>query len=1587
VGEPGLANIEVTLKDDFGTPIMTTTTDSTGHYLFTGVTPGSGYYVEVTGGLPSGLTQSSPSGHTDDRTDPISLIVSQGNNRDEFGTAAYNNSNGSENWSANPWVETDGAGGGAGGGEIQITGGELRINDDTGGAANSIYRPLSIPADATMATLSFDWRTTGVEAADTIILEISPDGTTYTTLETFTGIAGATNGSRSIDVSDYLAAGTTIRFRVSAGYTGADDFFYVDDVNVAYSAVLTTYLSADLGYRTSPGTAAIGNTVWSDANSSTTRDAGEPGLAGVSVQLWSDANSNGTFEPGSGDTLWGTATTAPDGSYLFTGVPASGTEDYFVYVDGSQAALTGYTRTTPPNDPLYLNNLSAGDVVQYANFGYNSGTTYSITDRVWLDSDGDGTQDVGESGISGITVALLDASDNIIATTATGSNGNFQFTGVSAGVRYSWKITDTAGVLTNYYGTTASALAGTFQMPGTLTGNLDYTSTPHFGYNLTRSIGDTAFNDNGTGGGTVGDGVQNGSEPGISGVTVLLYLDDGDNVFEPGTGAGRDGAPVATTTTDPNGKYLFSGLPNGTYWVSIDNTQSALSGFDTLTTADNSGVAGHQRSVALVGGVSQMGVDYGYRASTSYSASGTLWNDADNDGVLDGGEAGLAGVTIALLQGGNVIATTTTAANGTYSFSGLPSGTYAVKITDNSGVLSNFIGTYEKTEGTTGPFDGQETLDLTSGDQTADFGYANPIFPTLVQLSFFGAHERDGEVVVEWETSYERNTLGFNLLRLDAATGNYETVNTGLLPAMHRHYLGGRYSLVDRGATAGGAYHYRLIEVERNGSQNVYGPFIVSVQRQDSPRSEGTRTSMAYRSVKADSGHGSDYSRQERRHAGEEKALFLAGQKSGRSAHATLMNRSAQATGTRIKIPVREAGLYYLDADDIAALWGLSRARTVNMIEHAQLSLSNKGKQVAYLPAENNAGIFFYGTGTDSVYTGENIYWIDRGEGRTMRYEDAPTRVPATGDETFTADLHIEQDVIPNMSQTNNPAEDYWNWDLLFLSGFYSDPPKSFTFSVHGSTDTHATATLQLHLVGGSDGGTSPDHHVVVSLNSQDIGEGQWDGLNSYTLTATFDQSLLNEGENTLEVRGVLDAGVEWSMFLIDSFDLTYEKQYGTSGNRLSFTGDGNQAVTVRGFTTLSPDILVLNITNPRKPRVHVATIAGSPGDYEISMSPVSSDAPYLAIAADAAVKVANAQAVNPSNLQATSNRADYLIIVPEQLRSAVQPLADYRNAQGMRTMVVNLDDIMNEFNHGLSSPKAIRKFLTHAYKNWRKAPRYVVLAGGGTWDFRDNLGAGGNLIPPAMVATPYGLATSDNHLADVNGDHVPEMAIGRLPVLTPEELQAVISKIKAFENTAGNRAILLADHPDEGGDFTSDSEEIATLFPSTYTLQKVYLANLSFDVARTMLSTYLNGGSVFFNYIGHGSLDSLSKTGIFANTNWYPDALLVDSLSNGNGLPIMAGMTCTMGEFGVPGYLSLSQSLVLKGNGGAAAVWSPTTLSDNEEAKLLNSEFYRAFFVNGKKVLGDAVLQSFQNYKLNGTMPYMTEIYAILGDPALRIK
>jgi len=247
------------------------------------------------------------------------------------------------------------------------------------------------------------------------------------------------------------------------------------------------------------------------------------------------------------------------------------------------------------------------------------------------------------------------------------------------------------------------------------------------------------------------------------------------------------------------------------------------------------------------------------------------------------------------------------------------------------------------------------------------------------------------------------------------------------------------------------------------------------------------------------------------------------------------------------------------------------------------------------------------------------------------------------------------------------------------------------------------------------------------------------------------------------------------------------------------------------------------------------------------------------------------------------------------------------------------------------------------------------------------------------MTETPQMLSPSDNLFGDIDGDHVPEIAIGRLPVLTAEELQGVIDKIIAYENTASNRIVMLADNQDNGGNFPADSNDIAALVPSGYPVEKIYLSDYSLSSARQMLIGSINNGVTLLNYIGHAGLDRLANEGLLLSSD-------IASLQNSGRPFVLAAMTCTMGNFALPGYDSMGEALVTRNNGGAVAVWAPTGLSLNFLAKILDEHFIRGAFVNTGAALGDVMLDAMHQYKATGNPVYIMDIYTLQGDPALQM-
>lgn len=332
--------------------------------------------------------------------------------------------------------------------------------------------------------------------------------------------------------------------------------------------------------------------------------------------------------------------------------------------------FSGKTLAIPPIAPVNVGDAAVGDTI-------------------FRDWNGDGIQGPEDEGVLGVTVELLDAGNNLIATTITGENGDYLFNSLAVGTYTVRLVTGVDTPLEGYVPTYDPDGGAANQAAVSLTSgqqdlNVDFGYLP-FGAGI---IGDTIWKDDGSGGGAQGDGLQSGTEPGLPGVSVYLFEDTNANGIIDTTDA-----LMVATQTDSNGNYSFSGLPFGiNFLVDADETDPDFS----AAFLPGETIAASTAGLIPVSPLSaeeptNLEVDFGYYVVPPARIGDQIFIDNDADGLYTAGiDDFLAGIEVRLFvdvnangsldPGEMIIATTSSDINGQYDFSGLPSGSYIVDV-------------------------------------------------------------------------------------------------------------------------------------------------------------------------------------------------------------------------------------------------------------------------------------------------------------------------------------------------------------------------------------------------------------------------------------------------------------------------------------------------------------------------------------------------------------------------------------------------------------------------------------------------------------------------------------------------------------------------------------------------------------------------------------------------------------------------------------------------------------------------------------------------------------------------------------------
>ncbi|MCM8797614.1 MAG: C25 family cysteine peptidase [Candidatus Omnitrophica bacterium] len=710
----------------------------------------------------------------------------------------------------------------------------------------------------------------------------------------------------------------------------------------------------------------------------------------------------------------------------------------------------------------------------------------------------------------------------------------------------------------------------------------------------------------------------------------------------------------------------------------------------------------------------------------------------------------------------------------------------------------------------------------------------------------------------------------------------------------------------------------------------------------------------------------------------------------------------------RLKIYTRGEGLYKLDYGNIynAGFYDIVwlDPQTIKLYHHGrEIPIYIKGEEDGWFNSDDY--IVFYAPTFNSIYSARDCYILEYGGinlGLRMEEVTPPTAEARVFPSAYSYTLHAEenQDYWPEAAGPDDTTDHWFSLNYIF-----NDAQTDFTLQTNNlSADSSYEASLKIKLWSCLE--IPQNHHIQVLLNGYELTQKDWEGRTFQVIETKFPASYLIEGENTVSFNLALDTGEEFDLVLVDYIELCYKKRFSAEENKITFDYSSSELcefaipnftlsdislyavsdeTSVQRFTGLIPAFNEVNNT-------YTLTFKDAPVNSKRYIALLQYNAPD-SLAVD-----------NPSDLKRLSNQADLLIITAKDFIDTLQPLVELRQRQKLNVRVVDVEDIFDEFNHGVSSPHAIKDFLKYAYKNWKRpAPTYVLLVGDASYDYKDYYSLGRtNFVPTYLTYTQYfGQTGSDNWFVcldepqEINGllqdDILPDMLIGRFPVRTSEELTNIIDKIIAYDTQGWadwqkNLLFIVDEDPQLSAPFLQASQDSIGLLSKNggYLAAQIRLADYA-DIkeAKDEIKTNINNGSLWVQFTGHGAVKTWSSSYVFTDRD-------ILELKNYGKYPFIESLTCMDGFYLHPFiYECMAEVFLKQKERGAVAYWSSTGMTDTEGQLAMNKGLFEAVFVDKNTNLGSATTQAkVYSYSINGA--YRNDwisTWTLFGDPSLNLK
>ncbi|HED05502.1 MAG TPA: hypothetical protein ENI61_02315, partial [Ignavibacteria bacterium] len=637
-----------------------------------------------------------------------------------------------------------------------------------------------------------------------------------------------------------------------------------------------------------------------------------------------------------------------------------------------------------------------------------------------------------------------------------------------------------------------------------------------------------------------------------------------------------------------------------------------------------------------------------------------------------------------------------------------------------------------------------------------------------------------------------------------------------------------------------------------------------------------------------------------------------------------------------IKLAVPNDGIYRIDYQDL-----LDYGLNPGSIDPSTIKIYWKGKQLPLFLKTAHSGTFQqndyiefwatknYGspnyrkivpTGSDYLnymnrYSDTTIVWLTWG-GSAGRRVSVDSIKNSSSTDTLTSYLnfqHFEKDVrlwyydsvVPRIQLPFWQENKVWTWSFWGTNGGFTLPFVASDIVPDSKFETF------VRLISNGSNIQKDAHKTGIEVNSNSIQDSiTFNYKQTVNFISSFSSKTLKDGANTLRLIGMPTRG-RFQQVLLDWIDIQYYRKTDAIHDSLYFRFPDSLSRKVRVIKisnlTNSASKLLLYKVKPYTVRFQNYSITGTVNKTLTFTDTVSGGDAYILLSEQYIKKPNFVEKKKFINLRNTNRGADDILISNRLLTQSVTNYNHFiEKNYNIRTALVFVNDIYDEFSYGYAKPEAIRRFLLYANENWvAPKPSYLTLIGDANYDYKNHWNPAPKIRKKDLVPS-YGDPVSDvwYSIWDSSQVGIPQMFVGRIPASDNNQVEFYLGKYMKYLGRPydkWNKTFLFfsGGDPSQPNQIEQLKNENNYIFNNLvkpkpiggegYHFYKTITPQSNFGpYSQNTIQSAINFGALFISYIGHSGTQT-----------WDNGITDVNALKNSydNRFPLITDFGCSTGK------------------------------------------------------------------------------------------